>query len=186
MARSSKFYHPFKVVGRVKEASTLLALQSTKQICQMLSHRRLLGGEEGPASWPSPAAALTRRGKRQAWPMQLQPNSPQFKETPREVLLALCDAAEWTDPLQAAPFSKQQKALPWHHHPCHTEPQWSFPALGKGTKAWPLQDHTCISTLLRSNPCILFLYLQSTAHVIHCDILQTLLVARLRVTAKEK
>lgn len=103
MARSSKFYHPFKVVGRVKEASTLLALQSTKQICQMLSHRRLLGGEEGPASRPSPAAALTRRGKRQAWPTQLQPNSLQFKETPREVLLALCDAAEWTDLLQAAP-----------------------------------------------------------------------------------
>lgn len=156
MARSSKFYHPFKVVGRVKEASTLLALQSTKQICQMLSHRGLLGGEEGPASRPSPAAALTRRGKRQAWPMQLQPNSLQFKETPREVLLALCDAAEWTDPLHVPPFSRQQKALPWHHHPRHTEPQWSFPALGKGTKAWPLQNHTSISTFLRSNPCFYF------------------------------
>lgn len=112
MARSSKFYHPFKVVGRVKEASTLLALQSTKQICQMLSHRRLLGGEEGPASWPSPAAALTRRGKRQAWPVQLQPNSPQFKETPREVLLALCDAAEWTDPCFRPPLQQGAEVAP--------------------------------------------------------------------------
>lgn len=35
MASSSKFYHSFTVVSRAKEASTVLALQSTKQVCHI-------------------------------------------------------------------------------------------------------------------------------------------------------